>query len=73
MKSHTASLFSLCFLFNLFLIAQDVAFCGWDGIGGDEFTFVLLRDYNAGEIIYFTEDDYINATNSFDASEGIVV
>ncbi|MEQ8706255.1 MAG: PQQ-binding-like beta-propeller repeat protein [Phaeodactylibacter sp.] len=68
----TISLFSLFFLIlpSTNLSAQDVAFCGWDGVGGDEFTFVLLRDHTAGEIIYFTEEDYSDVANGFDDGEG---
>ena len=50
---------------------SSVAICGWDAFSGDEFTFVLLRDFIGGEIIYFTEDDYHDGTNNFDfAGEG---
>lgn len=57
------------------LIAQDVAICGFDASGGtttagDEFSFVLLRDFSAGEVIYFTEDEYTNVTDNFLFGEG---
>ncbi len=57
-------------LFTVFsAIAQDAAICGWDGSGssssGDEVSFVLLRDFTAGEIIYITEDEYSDAANNF--------
>ena len=43
------------------LTAQDVAIVGWDATGSatnaDEVTFVLLRDFAAGEVIHITEDE----------------
>lgn len=64
----------LCALFFLSptIQAQDVAFVGWDGLVGDKFSFVLLRDHAAGEIIYFTEEDYNAATDNFGTGEGHV-
>jgi len=61
--------------FTATIQAQDVAIVGFDAIGGtstagDEFTFVLLRDFAAGEIIYFTEDEYTDAGNVFNSGEG---
>ena len=55
-----------------------VAICGWDGSGstagaGDEFSFVLLRDFTAGELIYFTEDEYSIASGEFFTGEGHLV
>ncbi len=52
-----------------------VAICGFDASGstsgaGDEFSFVLLRDFAAGEVIYFTEDEYSVASSSFNSGEG---
>lgn len=62
-------LLSFLFLFPT-IKAQDVAFTGWDGDIDDKFSFVLLRDYTAGEVIYFTEEDYSDATNDFAVTEG---
>ncbi len=61
--------------FSFISYSQDVAICGWDGSGstngaGDEFSFVLLRNYSAGEIIYFTEDEYSDFSNNFNNGEG---
>lgn len=50
--------------------AQDVAICGWDGSATEEVAFVLLRDFAAGEVIYFTEDEYVNTTGVFNSGEG---
>jgi len=54
--------------------AQDVAIIGWDGSGsssvGDEVSFVLLRDFTAGEVIYVTEDEYSDVTGNFNSGEG---
>ena len=52
-----------------------VAICGFDASGansgaGDEFSFVLLRDFTAGEVIYFTEDEYSIAISAFFSEEG---
>jgi len=63
------------FLFFGLSATAQVAICGWDGSGtsdgaGDEFSFVLLRDYAAGEVIYFTEGEYTQFGGSFDSSEG---
>lgn len=73
---HTIMLafFSLSFLVPT-IQGQDVAICGLDGSGsasgaGDEFSFVLLRDFAAGEIIYFTEDEYSDFANAFNSGEG---
>lgn len=62
-------LFLLILCYSNPLNAQ-VAFSGWDGTTGDEFTFVLLRDYAAGEVIYFTEEDYSSAADAFGTGEG---
>ena len=63
-------------LFTLSGIAQDAAICGWDGSGsssaGDEVSFVLLRDFAAGEVLYLTEDEYINTSNTFSFSVGFL-
>lgn len=66
--------FTAMTFFGTITTAQ-VAICGWDGSGsgsgaGDEFSFVLMRDYAAGEIIYFTEDEYTDFGNGFNSAEG---
>ena len=53
--------------------AQSVAFCGIDCASVDEFAFVLIRDFSAGEQIYFTEDEYQDNFNNFAISEGHLV
>ncbi|MEM6378120.1 MAG: T9SS type A sorting domain-containing protein [Bacteroidota bacterium] len=69
MKKKLIPLFLFFIPFVLpYVQAQDVAIVGWDAFSGDEFSFVLLRDFIAGEIIYFTEDEYSDATNDFDFS-----
>jgi len=61
------------FSFTIVIDAQPaVAICGWDGNSGDKFSFVLLRDFAAGEVVYFTEDEYVNTTGTFNSSEGHV-
>ncbi|MDF1696818.1 MAG: T9SS type A sorting domain-containing protein [Saprospiraceae bacterium] len=47
-----------------------VVIVGSDGDGGDEFSFVLLKDFAAGEIIYFTEDEYSDSGDNFFSGEG---
>jgi hypothetical protein len=68
--SKTLFLFSFLFFITPTTEAQSVAITGWDSTVGDEFSFVLLRDFTAGEIIYFTEDEYVDASNTFSFSEG---
>ncbi len=62
------AIFSLMFSMSS-IQAQDVAICGFDA-SDEEFTFVLLRDFAAGEVIYFTEDEYISASGNFATGEG---
>jgi hypothetical protein len=75
MKKILYSLVTILFLtFNLNALPS-VTICGWDGSGstsgaGDEFSFVLLRDFAAGEVIYFTEDEYSIASGNFFIGEG---
>ncbi len=68
----------LMFLFLLFVVglgySQKVAVIGINHTGTDGFTFVATQDLSAGEVIYFTENEYNDATNAFiDASEAVVV
>lgn len=68
----------LMFLFLLFAVglgySQKVAVIGVNHTGTDGFTFVATQDLSAGEVIYFTENEYNDATNAFvDASEAVVV
>lgn len=61
------------FLFSSTLFAQSVAIVGLDGDGGDEVSFVALRDFAAGEQLYFTEDEYSDASDNFNFDEGHLV
>jgi len=69
-------LLSIFLLFGLLPVvqAQSAAIIGWDASGttssGDEVSFVLLRDFAAGEVLYITEDEYLNGSNSFNSTEG---
>lgn len=60
----------LMFLFLLFVVSlgysQKVAVIGINHAGTDGFTFVVTQDLTAGEIIYFTENEYNDVTNAFD-------
>ena len=74
-KNYTLVLCIISLFFLPTIQAQDVAICGFDASGGtstagDEFSFVLLRDFAAGEVIYFTEDEYSDAANVFFSGEG---
>lgn len=65
------TIFFLFLSMGIQLQAQnDVAIIGWDGVGGDEILFALLRDHAAGEVIYFTEEDYSDAGDAFGTGEG---
>ncbi len=77
--SKPLSIKNIAYFFVLFFIlptiqAQDVAIVGWDASGssssGDEVSFILLRNFTAGEVIYITEDEYVEATNVFNSTEG---
>jgi hypothetical protein len=68
----------LMFLFLLFVFglgySQKVAVIGMNHLGQDGFSFVATQDLSSGEVIYFTENEYNDATNAFvDASEAVVV
>jgi len=72
MKTYLQTLIFFFFLsigFNL-QAQNDVAIIGWDGTSGDKILFAVLRDHAAGEVIYFTEEDYNSATDDFNTSEG---
>ena len=60
----------LMFLFLLLVVgvgySQKVAVIGINHVGTDGFTFVVTQDLTAGEIIYFTENEYNDAANAFD-------
>lgn len=67
----------LMFLFLLFVVglgySQKVAVIGINHTGTDGFSFVATQDLAAGEVIYFTENEYNDATNTFvDISEAVV-
>jgi len=60
----------LMFLFLLLVVSlgysQKVAVIGINHVGTDGFTFVVTQDLAAGEIIYFTENEYNDVANAFD-------
>ncbi|HLP63848.1 Calx-beta domain-containing protein [Flavobacterium sp.] len=67
----------LMFLFLLFAVglgySQKVAVIGINHTGTDGFSFVATQDLAAGEVIYFTENEYNDASNTFiDTSEAVV-
>jgi Secretion system C-terminal sorting domain len=68
----------LAFLTTLLLVsygyAQKVAVIGMNHVGQDGFTFVAAQDLPSGEVIYFTENEYNDASNAFvDQTEAVVV
>ena len=68
----------LIFLFLLLVVSlgysQKVAVIGINHTGSDGFSFVATQDLAAGEVIYFTENEYNDATNTFvDTSEAVVL
>ena len=68
----------LLFLFVLFLTSisysQKVAIIGMNHATTDGFTFVVTQDLTNGEVIYFTENEYNDASNAFvDATESVVI
>lgn len=59
----------LMFLFLLLVVSlgysQKVAVIGLNHVGTDGFSFVVTQDLAGGEIIYFTENEYSDASNAF--------
>lgn len=53
------------------LFAQSVALTGLRTDDPDGFSFVVLRDLSAGEVIYFTDNAYQPATNDFTTGESV--
>ncbi|HLO43856.1 MAG TPA: hypothetical protein VK175_05940 [Leadbetterella sp.] len=67
-------------LFNLLLFAsalafsQKVAIIGMNHTVTDGFTFLVTQDLASGEVIYFTENEYNDASNAFaDIIESVVI
>jgi PA domain/Secretion system C-terminal sorting domain/Calx-beta domain len=68
----------LLFLFLFFMTSvsysQKVAIIGINHATTDGFTFVVTQDLSNGEVIYFTENEYNDASNAFvDATESVVI
>lgn len=54
--------------------AQKVAIIGMNHVGTDGFTFLVTQDLTNGEVIYFTENEYNDPTNTFtDQLEAVVL
>ena len=58
------------FLTSSLYAQPEVVIVGSDGDGGDEFAFVLLKNFSAGELLYFTEDEYSETNDNFLSGEG---
>lgn len=57
------------------LTSGSIALLGFNGVGADDFSFVLMADVAAGTVIYFTDVGVLDGTDSFgnrDATEGVV-
>lgn len=50
----------------------DIAFVQYNADGIDNFAFVALTSIPAGEVIIFTDNGWISATNTFRTGEGII-
>lgn len=67
-------MFAFLLLTAAFGYSQKVAVIGVNHVTNDGFSFVVTQDLTVGEVIYFTENEYDNASNAFfDQSESIVV
>ncbi len=71
-KIYTFTLLVFCAFSGL---AQKVVICGMDGTAssssaGDKFTIVAISSLSSTDTIYFTEDEYSDANNVFNSSEG---
>lgn len=52
-----------------------IAILGFNGVGADDFSFVLMADVTAGTVIYFTDVGVLQGSERFgnnEASEGVV-
>ncbi|MEM7185977.1 MAG: HYR domain-containing protein, partial [Bacteroidota bacterium] len=52
--------------------AQKAVVIGTNHVTNDGFAFLVTQDLAAGEIVYFTEDEYNNGTNLFASGESVV-
>lgn len=55
----------VCMMHAIICTAQKVAVIGMNHVSPDGFTFVVTEDLVLGNIVYFTENEYVDATNSF--------
>jgi hypothetical protein len=51
----------------------DIAFTGYHSFPNDKFSFVLLKNFTAGQTINFTDAGWITSLNRFDTDEGLIV
>jgi hypothetical protein len=67
-------LFFFAFLLTSVSYSQKVAIIGMNHVTTDGFTFLVTQDLANGEVIYFTENEYNDASNAFvDATESVVI
>lgn len=55
----------VCMLNAIICSAQKVAVIGMNHVSPDGFTFVVTEELVSGNVVYFTENEYADASNSF--------
>jgi len=78
MKKITALILVFCALFQFTeSAAQKVVVIGMNHVSSgpntDGFAFVATENIPNGEIIYFTENEYVSGTNAFDPGEAVII
>tara|TARA_R110002072_G_scaffold192257_1_gene349144 strand:- start:24138 stop:31889 length:7752 start_codon:yes stop_codon:yes gene_type:complete len=78
MKKITALILVFCALFQFTeSVAQKVVVIGMNHVSSgpntDGFAFVATENIPNGEIIYFTENEYVSGTNAFDPGEAVII
>lgn len=53
-------------------VPGDIAITGYHCQSVDRFSFVLLKNFTAGQTINFTDASWLTATNNFDSDEGMI-
>ncbi|MBT8271180.1 MAG: hypothetical protein KJO25_03955, partial [Bacteroidia bacterium] len=71
MKTINHLLISLSLIFSTLGFAQKVVVVGMNHVSPDGLSFVATQTISSGEIIYFSEDEYNNATNAFSSGESV--
>lgn len=69
---HIFTLLATLFILTSSLLAQKVAICGFRSDDPDGFSFVCLDVLTTGENIFFTDRNYLPASNNFNTGEAII-